>query len=82
MSDCETGRPLVQNQFPRIDNLGQLFQQRLNCARVRYQIVNNLCPRLVQALVPDARRKELDRVLEALAGLSDILCAFIEHGLP
>jgi hypothetical protein len=74
-------RPLIQYQLPRIDDLGQLFQERLDRARVRYQVVYDLRPRLVQALVPDARRKELDRVLEAFGCFSDVVGALVEHGL-
>ena len=79
--DCQTCCSLVQYELSRVDDLCELLQQRLNGAGVRYQIVDYLRPRLVQALVPDARREELDRVLEALGCLSNVVGALVEHGL-
>ena len=81
MCHCETGCTLIQNEFPGINNFGQLFQQRLNRPRIWYQVVDDLCPGLVQALVPDACCEELDRILESLASLPDVLGALVEHGL-
>ena len=47
MGNSETCRPLIQNEFSRIDDLCQLFQQRLDGARVGDQIVDDLRPSLV-----------------------------------
>lgn len=78
----QTCCPLIQYQLPRIDNFCQLFQQRLDGACVRYQIIYDLSPRLVQALVPDTRREELNRIFEPFASLPDVIGALVEHGLP
>jgi len=58
-----------------------LFQQRLNTPRIRNQVVYNLRPGFIQALVPYTRRKKLDAVFEALGRLADVVCALVEHGL-
>jgi hypothetical protein len=82
MRHSQACRPLVQYQLPRINDLCQLFQECFNGPRIRNQIVYDLRPCLVQALVPDARRKELDSILEALGSFSDVVGALVKHGLP
>lgn len=81
MRYSKTCCPLVQYQFPCINHLGKLLEQSLNGAGIWYQVVNDLGPGFVQALVPNTCRKELDRILEALARLPDVLGALVEHGL-
>jgi hypothetical protein len=81
MCDGQACCSLVQYQLPGVDDLGELLQQRFDGAGVRYQIVDYLGPRLVQALVPDTRREEFDRVLEALRRLPYVVGALVEHGL-
>jgi hypothetical protein len=82
MRHRQTRRPLIQYQLSCIDDFCQLFQERLDGSRIRDQVVYDLCPRLVQALVPDARRKELDGILEAFGCFPDVVRALVEHGLP
>jgi hypothetical protein len=77
----QTSRPLVQYQFSCIDDFCQLLQKRFNSPCVWYEIVYNLRPCLVQALIPDARRKKFDSVLEALRRFSYVICTLVEHGL-
>ena len=81
MCHCKTSCTLIQNEFSSINNLGQLFQQCLNRSRIRYQVVDDLCPGLVQALVPDACCEKLNRILESFASLPDVLGALVEHSL-
>jgi hypothetical protein len=77
----QTSRSLIQDQFPRVNDFGQLLQKRFNSACIRDQIVYDLGPRLVQALIPDARREEFDRVLETFGSFSDVVGTLVEHGL-
>ena len=79
VGDCQTCCPLVQYKLSSIDDFRQLREEGLDGTRVRDQEVDNLCPRLVQALVPDACREKLDCVAEAFACVADVGGALVVH---
>ena len=60
MGDHEAGCAFVEDQLVSIDDLSELAQQVLDCAGVGHEVVDDLCPRLVQALVPDTRAPKVD----------------------
>lgn len=79
MCDRETCCAFIQNEFSSINDIRQLRQQCLDGACVWNEEVYDLRPGFVQALVPDARGKELDCVAEALASISNIVRALVIH---
>lgn len=72
---------LVQYQLPRVDHLGQLTQERLDDASVGDEIVDDLGPCFVQALVPYAGRKELYSIAKPKlnTGLTDVVCTLLKE---
>ena len=79
MRDGETSRPLVKDQLSRIDALGQPLQQALDGSGVGNQMVDDLGPSLVEALIPDAGGEEVDRVPKGLGRGTDVLGALLEQ---
>ena len=66
VSDHETRRPFIQDEFAGVNGRRQLLQESLDRGRVRNHVVDDLRPGLVEGLIPDAGRVEVDRVTEAL----------------
>lgn len=59
--NSQASRPLEKRGLSRSNDLGQRIQHISQCHRIRYQIMNNLRPRLKQTLVPDACSEETQR---------------------
>ena len=72
VSDHETSRPFVEDEFASVNSCRELLQECLNRSRVGNHVVDDLRPGLVERLIPDAGRVEVDRVAEALRSKTDV----------
>lgn len=72
VSDHEARCPFIQDELARVDGCRQLLQKSLDRGSIRNHVVDDLRPGLIEGLIPDAGRVEVDRVPEAFRGETDV----------
>jgi hypothetical protein len=82
MGHHEACGSFVQYKLPGVDDLCQLLKHRFDHAGVWYQKVYDLRPGLIKTLVPNARREEFYRILEALGRGADVFGTLVKEILP